>query len=56
MERYQIEIKEAERATLNKVIELLSTHKYSQPFLKPVEYAKLGLTDYPLVIRSPMDL
>lgn len=37
-------------------MDLLSHHKYSFPFLKPVEYVYLGLLDYPIVVQRPMDL
>jgi hypothetical protein len=56
MERSEEKRAECDKATLNKIIDLLCSHKYAEPFLKPVEYVRLGLVDYPLVIRQPMDL
>jgi hypothetical protein len=34
----------------------LMQHKWAFPFLKPVNFAALGLPTYPQVVKSPMDL
>lgn len=34
----------------------LKRHRDATPFLKPVDYVKLNVPDYPLIIRHPMDL
>jgi hypothetical protein len=38
------------------VIRALEKKPEAQDFLKPVDYKALGLDDYPLIIKHPMDL
>lgn len=42
-------------AACKKVLALLMSHRYSFPFLQPVDYVALKIPDYPLVITHPMD-
>ena len=39
-----------------KILNLIQTHKDAGPFLEPVKWNEWGLTDYPKVIKHPMDL
>lgn len=45
---------DAEKA--NDLVEYLYNKKEVGPFYKPVAYKKLGLDDYPSIIKKPMDL
>lgn len=38
------------------LFELPQTHTFEDAFLEPVDWKALGLTDYPIVIKQPMDL
>lgn len=43
-------------ATCAKLLDTLMRHQWAWPFLAPVDHVKLGLTDYPRVVKRPMDL
>lgn len=43
-------------ADLEKILGKLSARKDSEAFREPVEWEMLGLTDYPVLIKEPMDL
>ena len=43
-------------AACKKVISELKRNKNAELFLAPVDWEALGLTDYPIVIKKPMDL
>jgi len=38
------------------LIDVISMDPNSEAFLTPVEWEELGLTDYPDIIKQPMDL
>merc|ERR1712137_672116 len=38
------------------VLRTLMNHRLAEPFLEPVDYIGLGLSDYPKIIKNPMDL
>ena len=38
------------------ILEDLEKDKHSDEFLEAVDYIRLGLDDYPIVIKVPMDL
>ncbi|OAC99835.1 hypothetical protein MUCCIDRAFT_147175, partial [Mucor lusitanicus CBS 277.49] len=38
------------------IIRNLKRHRDAAPFLKPVDYIKLNVPDYPTIITQPMDL
>lgn len=38
------------------ILNLLMAHKFADPFKEPVDHAKLGIPDYPLKVKDPMDL
>lgn len=38
------------------ILNMLCSHKFSDPFLDPVDYQALELWDYPTVVKEPMDL
>ena len=39
-----------------KILEKLKKHKFSEPFLYPVDYVSLNIPDYPRIITEPMDI
>lgn len=39
-----------------RLLTLLQKHEFGQPFLKPVDHVALGIPDYPLIVKEPMDL
>lgn len=39
-----------------KILERLMKHPFAGPFLEPVDPVALGIPDYPLIIKHPMDL
>ena len=41
---------------MHQLVQWLSSQKDVDAFLEPVDWKSLGLTDYPLVIKQPMDL
>ena len=41
---------------LNKMLKALWKNKDSAPFRTPVDFKRLGLFDYPIIIKTPMDL
>lgn len=41
---------------LSKLINYLCKEEDAQPFLHPVNFRELGLLDYPVLIKNPMDL
>lgn len=43
-------------ALLSQILAKLRKHDDAYPFLKPVEWKKLGLDDYPEIVKQPMDL
>lgn len=38
------------------LIESIDNDRYSEPFLEPVDWEKMGLLDYPQIVKNPMDL
>lgn len=42
--------------TLLEIIEDLEDYDISEPFKEPVDWLKLGLLDYPEIVKTPMDL
>eukprot|EP01016_Furgasonia_blochmanni_P018375 TRINITY_DN2088_c0_g1_i11.p1 TRINITY_DN2088_c0_g1~~TRINITY_DN2088_c0_g1_i11.p1 ORF type:complete len:217 (-),score=60.93 TRINITY_DN2088_c0_g1_i11:773-1423(-) len=51
-----IPIGKEESKRLNALLQELMDNKESEAFRKPVDYKTLGLTDYPILIKNPMDL
>ena len=41
---------------LLKVVCAFISRPESSPFREPVDYESLGLTDYPTIVKKPMDL
>ena len=41
---------------LERVLQQIVDKKEAEPFREPVDFDALGLTDYPLIIKKPMDL
>ena len=39
-----------------KILQFLMSHKDADPFLNPVDWKAMNLTDYPKVVKTPMDL
>ena len=39
-----------------KILNVMMAHKDANPFMEPVKWSEWGLTDYPKVIKHPMDL
>lgn len=42
--------------TCKKILKHVQEHPESYPFLQPVDWRKLGIPDYPKIIKKPMDL
>ena len=40
----------------HKILDKLKKHKFSEPFLVPVDYVALNIPDYPKIITEPMDI
>lgn len=40
----------------SKVLAQIQKHEFAGPFLKPVDHVALGIPDYPLIVKEPMDL
>lgn len=38
------------------ILNLLVAHKFADPFKEPVDSVKLGIPDYPVKVKEPMDL
>ena len=38
------------------ILNLLTAHRFADPFKEPVDPVKLGIPDYPLKVKEPMDL
>ncbi|KAG0100029.1 hypothetical protein BGZ93_004620 [Podila epicladia] len=47
--------KEVVEKYMDKILKKVVAHKHAGPFLEPVDYVALGLPNYPLLIKSPMD-
>ncbi|KAF6253884.1 Bromodomain-containing protein [Scenedesmus sp. NREL 46B-D3] len=45
-----------ERETALYVLDLLAKYKEADPFRQPVDWESLGIPDYPIIIKQPMDL
>lgn len=41
---------------ISDVIRVLEKRPEASDFLKPVDYKALGLEDYPMIIKNPMDI
>eukprot|EP00656_Telonema_subtile_P050720 TRINITY_DN6646_c0_g1_i2.p1 TRINITY_DN6646_c0_g1~~TRINITY_DN6646_c0_g1_i2.p1 ORF type:complete len:324 (+),score=107.78 TRINITY_DN6646_c0_g1_i2:178-1149(+) len=42
--------------TCKKILKAVQDHPESYPFLQPVDWKKLGIPDYPKIVKKPMDL
>jgi len=40
----------------SKILKFLQNRQEAEPFLEPVEWEFFGLSDYPEIIKNPMDL
>jgi hypothetical protein len=38
------------------ILNMLTAHRCSEPFLMPVDHIGLGLDDYPIIVKEPMDI
>ena len=50
------QVTKEELSKIKKIIEDLEQHPSIGLFLEPVPWKEIGLTDYPVIIKNPMDI